>query len=87
MKFTRQSILYRFGFPCTLQIYTASVEATRKTTLYKLHKVSNGILCLPGSVLTRIAPWDILGDALPSFIGYYEVVQGIGLILLPKGNL
>ena len=74
-----------------------NVEAIGNTTSCKLHKVSNGILWLPdwplwggsetGSVLSRIAPWDILGDAITSFSGYYEVVQGIGLKLLPKASL
>ena len=37
-----------------------------------------------GSVFSRIAPRNILGDAITSCTGYYEVVQGIGLKLVPK---
>ena len=40
-----------------------------------------------GSVLSRIAPRDILGDAITSSIGYYKVSQGIGLQLVPKATL
>ena len=40
-----------------------------------------------GSVLSRTAPRDILGDAITSFIGYYKVSQGIGLQLVPKATL
>ena len=33
-------------------------------------------------MLCRIAPWDCFGDAIASFIGYFEVTQESGSVLV-----
>lgn len=39
-----------------------------------------------GSVLSRIAPRDILGDAITSFIGYYKVSKRNWVTIGPQSN-